>query len=103
MTLGNSNTYTGSTVINGGTLQLANANAVQQSTVALNTANGLAFSPGIGTFNLGGLSGGGSLALSDTGGGAIALQVGGNNTSNSFTGVISGGSLSSLVKVAPAR
>ena len=69
------NTYTGSTAINAGTLHLADANALQESTAVVNVADGLSFAPGPGTFNLGGLSGSGSLALSDTSGGAIALQV----------------------------
>ena len=85
MTFSSSNTYTGITSINGGTLQLNNINAVQNSTVAVNVPNGLAFGTSIGSFNLGGLSGSGSFALSDTGSNAIALQFGGNNASTTFS------------------
>ena len=56
----------------------------------MNAANGLGFSAGIGTFNLGGLSGSGSFALSDTGGNAVTLQVGGNGASTSFSGAVGG-------------
>ena len=51
------NTYSGPTTITSGTLRLGNANSVQNSTVSIGAANGLVFSPSIGTFNLGGLSG----------------------------------------------
>ena len=59
LTLGGANGYTGgTTVANGTVLNLANANAAQNSTVTLNTfnSNGLTFAPGIGTFNLGALA-----------------------------------------------
>ena len=67
--LGNSNSYTGGTSISQGTLQLASAAAVQNSTVSVNVDNGLQFGPGIGAFNVGGLSGSNALTLSDTSGG----------------------------------
>ena len=60
------NTYSGPTTISGGTLQLANANAAPNSTISVSSANSLTFAPGVGTFNVGGLAGGGSLALADT-------------------------------------
>ncbi len=91
LTLGGSNTYTGGTNVNQGVLRLAGANAVSDSTVAVNVTGGLTFGIGIGTFNLGGLAGSGSFALSDTGGGAVALSVGGNNAGTTFSGILSGG------------
>ena len=86
----NGNDYSGATSITGGTLVLASSNAVHNSSVALNANNGLAFSPGAGTFVLGSLSGSGALALSDTAGGAVALSVGGNGQTSTFTGAMSG-------------
>ena len=60
LTLSNANTYTGSTSISQGTLDLAVANAAQDSTLVVSASNGLAFTPGIGTFNIGGLAGNGA-------------------------------------------
>ncbi|MGA2259192.1 MAG: autotransporter-associated beta strand repeat-containing protein, partial [Thermoguttaceae bacterium] len=86
----NGNTYAGATTLNGGVLVLGNANSVQNSTVSVNVNDGLTFSPGIGTFNLGGLSGPGAFALSDTAGGAASLNVGSNGASTTYSGLISG-------------
>ena len=82
-------------------LNLANANAAQNSTVTLNTvnSNGLTFAPGIGTFNLGALASGGAsgdLLLSD-GVNPVTLSVGLNNASTTYNGSMSGAG--SLVKV----
>ncbi len=88
--LANSNTYSGGTSISQGTLQLASAVAVQNSTVSINVDNGLQFSPGIGAFDVGGLSGSNSLTLSDTGGNAVTLAAGGNNANTTFSGSIGG-------------
>ena len=49
--LGNANTFTGTTYINAGTLELGNFNALQDSIVQLNTANGLTFESS-GTYNI---------------------------------------------------
>ena len=64
--LSGTNTHGGVTTVSAGTLQLGSAVAVQNSTVAVAVNNALAFSPGIGQFNLGGLSGGGAVSLQDT-------------------------------------
>ena len=53
MTFHNANTYFGGTLIGAGTLQLGNADALQNSTVTVNAANGLIFASGPGTFNVG--------------------------------------------------
>jgi fibronectin-binding autotransporter adhesin len=90
LTLNSANTYSGLTTINGGTLQLGNANAAQNSTVSVGIANSLAFSPGLGTVNIGGLSGGSNFALADTSGGSLTLSVGGNNQTTTYAGDISG-------------
>jgi fibronectin-binding autotransporter adhesin len=90
LTLAGSNTYTGTTTISAGAVLLANANAVQNSTVSIGVANGLTFSSGIGTFNLGGLSGSSNVALVDVASSAVALSVGGNNAPTSYNGDLSG-------------
>ena len=91
------NTFTGDTTVSGGTLQLNNAQAVQDSTVNVNANNGLSFGTGIGTFTLGGLAGSGSFSLADTAGDAVALQVGGNNANTAYSGALSGsGSLTKI-------
>ena len=76
---------------------LANSGALQNSTYVGGAANGLAFAPGIGTFTLGGLSGNSGLTLSDTGGGAVTLQVGNNGASTTYSGALSG--LGGLAKI----
>ena len=81
--LSGSNTYTGPTTIAAGTLQIGNAAALQNSTVALGGGsldlNG--FSP-----TLGGLSGSGSLAIA-----AGTLAVGNNGANTTYSGNLSGG------------
>ena len=96
-TLAAANTYPGTTTISAGTLVLANSNALQDSTATVNTVmNGLAFAPGIGTFNLGGLEGPGNIVLADLSGAAVTLQVGGS-ASTTYSGSLSGaGSLTQL-------
>ncbi len=90
MVLASSNTYTGDTIINSGVLQLGDSNAVALSTVNVNVANGLAFSPGIGTFNAGGLAGAASFALQDVNGNPVTLSAGGNGQSTMYSGVLGG-------------
>ena len=83
VTLGGANTYTGATAINAGTLTAANASALGNdsavtiaSGATLNLTSGLA---------IGSLAGGGDVAL-----GANTLTTGGDNSSTSFSGGISG-------------
>ena len=73
-----------------GSLELANANAVADSTVIVNVNNGLLFAPGIDTFNMGGLSGNSSLTLSDTNQNPVTVAVGGNNVNTTYSGSIGG-------------
>ena len=88
--LSGSNPFSGTTSINQGTLQLGSSAAMQNSTVSVNTDNGLTFSSSIGTFILGGLSGSGALSLSNTGGAPVNIVVGGNNQNTTFSGTLSG-------------
>ena len=88
---------------NGGTVQLGNANTVQNGTIQVNNTVGnnfvsaLGFSPAIGTFNIGGLQGSGEFTLADTSGAPVTISVGGNNTISNFNGGLVGSG--NLVKV----
>jgi fibronectin-binding autotransporter adhesin len=86
------NTFGGTTAVSGGTLQLNNANAVQDSIVTISLANGLKFGTGIGTFNLAALAGASNEALTDIGGtNGVTLQLGlYNNAAGSYSGILSG-------------
>lgn len=83
------NTYTGDTNITRGTLLLSHADALQNSTLTY-SAGTLSFNSGIGTFNLGGLSGSSNIALADTASSPITLDVGGNNANTTYSGALSG-------------
>ena len=94
--LAGTNTFSGPTTISGGVLQLNNANALQNSTVAVNInsspspAAGLVFGGGIGTFNVGGLAGTGNLATTDTNTQPVNLVVGSNNATTTYSGALGG-------------
>jgi len=64
--------------------------AARVRAVSINTDNGLEFSPGIGTFNVGGLSGSNALTLNDTAGSPVTLAIGGNNQDTTYSGAIGG-------------
>jgi len=87
------NTYRGDTrVTGGGILQLGHVNAMQNSTFDQQTGDtgNLSFgSPTSAT--LGGLKSGRTLGLTNTSGAAVALTIGGNGQTNTFSGVLSGG------------
>ena len=89
LTLTGSNSFSSTTTISGGALQLGNANALVNTTVS-GINNGLAFSPGVGAFNVGALSGSGAMVLSDTAGTAVTVSVGGNNADSTYSGILSG-------------
>jgi autotransporter-associated beta strand protein len=96
-TLSGSNSYSGATTLSAGTLQVGNFNALKNSTLA--AAGTVAFSSGLGngTFVFGGLSGSSNIALNDTLGNAVSLSLGNNNSSNSYSGNLTGNG--SLTKV----
>lgn len=83
--------------ITAGTIKLSNANAATNGNVGPNVDNGLIFNAGIGAFNVGGLNGTAALELADTGLSPVTLSVGGNNSSSTFNGALTGAG--SLVKV----
>ncbi|HVU23864.1 MAG TPA: autotransporter-associated beta strand repeat-containing protein, partial [Opitutus sp.] len=90
-TLSGANTFTGSTSISGGTLTLANALALQNSTLNYNSLGGSLGFGALTSATLGGLSGGQNLALTNGSSAAVALTVGNNSGSTTYSGVLSGG------------
>jgi autotransporter-associated beta strand protein len=88
--LNSANAISAAAAVSAGAVELGNANAVTNDTIALNIDNGLIFNAGIGTFNIGGLSGANALALTDTGSSPVTLAVGVNNNSSTFSGTLSG-------------
>ena len=98
LTLSGANSHTGDTAVNQGTLNLANQNALQNSTFT--GGNGtLSFDATVSghAFTFGGLGGQSDIVLMDTAWNPVALSVGNNNQSTTFSGNISGGG--SLTKV----
>lgn len=93
LVLANTNTHTGTTTISMGTLVIGNTLAVRNSIVT--NAATLRFS-GITNAVFGGLRGTEAFALTNNLGQAIALTVGGNNSTNTYAGTISGAG--SLIK-----
>ena len=84
------NTYTGNTVISGGVLTLANSNALAGSTLNYNNQGGSLSFGGLTSAALGGLSGAQNLALQNASSAPVVLTVGGNNQSNTYSGILSG-------------
>ncbi len=97
--LNGTSTYSGSTTINNGQLQVTAAGASPASTFVINTNGGLTFDTDT-AFYLGGLSGTGNDSLLNLGSSAIALTVGANNASTTYSGALSdGGAGAMLTKV----
>ncbi|MEI8373060.1 MAG: autotransporter-associated beta strand repeat-containing protein [Planctomycetota bacterium] len=91
-----SNTYSGNTVISSGSLALGNTLALQQSTLEIGGSGGLSFRS-LTSATLGGLSGPGTLNLSNTASVAVTLSVGNNNASTTYAGALGGaGSLTKI-------
>jgi autotransporter-associated beta strand protein len=92
--LGGENTFGGDTVISNGALQLANTLALQNST--LNYSSGLLlFDSGISAATLGGLTGGNAVALTNHDGTGMALTIGNNATSTTYSGALTDANASS--------
>ena len=86
--LAGTNNYTGTTNVNSGTVQFGSATPAINSPINMNGGS-LAFSPSIGTFQIGGLSGGGGINLADTGSVPVALKISGPG--GSYSGQLTGG------------
>lgn len=89
------NTFSGDTLVSGGTLTLGNANALFGSTFDTSGAGTLSLGT-LSAATFGGLKNSGTVTLTNSGS-AFALSVGGNNASSSFAGRLTG--LGSLTKV----
>jgi autotransporter-associated beta strand protein len=91
VTLSGSNSFTGTTSISGGTLVVAHANALNNSTL---TTGGVVFDSSLNsqTIVLGGLAGSGDIALVDNNPSpqAVILSVGSNGASTTYSGSLSG-------------
>jgi fibronectin-binding autotransporter adhesin len=88
---GSTNTYSGGTVLIGGTLLVPSGNqqALQNSIVTVNGGI-LAFDAGVTSPAVAGLAGTGSITLADTASNPVTLTVGGNGASSVFAGNLSG-------------
>ncbi len=90
--LGGANTFTGATTMTAGTLDVNNQLALQNSVLNYNGgAVTLDSAVTANAFTLGGLAGSVNLSLTNTATTAIALTVGNNNNTASYSGVLSGG------------
>ena len=89
-TLAGANTYSGSTAIALGTLNLADPLAVQNSTVNVSSSGALSFAARNTAPTLGGLAGAGNVVLATAVAEPVALGVGNNGQSTTFGGSLSG-------------
>jgi fibronectin-binding autotransporter adhesin len=94
LALPNAETYTGATTVSAGSIDLQNSAALQNSVLAVNTANGVIFDQSVtaNAFTLGGLSGSIAIALKNNASTSvpIALTLGGA-TNATYSGVLSSG------------
>ena len=99
LTLSGSNTFTGTTTLDGGSLILTHANALQNSTLEHRGSGMLGFGSTATTYTLGGLSGNRDIGLMNNAAipAAITLKVGNNHSTTTYAGVLSGdGSLTHI-------
>ena len=96
LTMAATNTYSGNTLVIGGTLALGSPLALQQSTLNTSGSGALSFGA-LTSATLGGLTGSGTLDLSNTASVGVIVNVGNNNASTTFSGDLSGAG--SLTKV----
>jgi fibronectin-binding autotransporter adhesin len=94
MELTAANTFTRGLTINAGTVLLGNTLALQNAAATLSANNDLTFAPvaapAASYYAVAGLNGTANLAITDTSGHPLTLLVGGNNTTSTFGGVLSG-------------
>ena len=76
--------------MNNGSLFIANSYGLSGSTLSNTVPGAVVFTNNITSAYLGGLAGGVDLGLTNTFGTGVALVVGGNNSSSTYTGVLSG-------------
>ena len=100
VTLGGANTFSGTTAPLGGALLLNNSLALQDSTLNY-SAGTLTFGAGVTSATIGALSGSQNLSMVNTVGApaAVSLSLGGNNSTQNYSGVLSdGGNGAALTK-----
>ena len=85
LSLGVTNTFTGTTSIDNGSIIVNNALALQSSTVSINVNDGLDVTTNLINATIGALTGSGDLTL-----GSQNLRTGGNGDSTIYSGVITG-------------
>jgi len=96
--LAGADTFTGITSVGGAaTLQLGAAGALQDSTLNYNSQGGTLSFGTLTSATLGGLTGSQPLALTNASAGAVALLIGNNGVSSTYTGLFGG--LGSVIKV----
>ena len=91
LTLSGANTHGGDTRITDGTITLANANALQNSTLDMNASDVGSLSFGsLTSATLGGLKGSRSLDLTNASSAAVTASIGNNNASTTYSGSLTG-------------
>jgi fibronectin-binding autotransporter adhesin len=90
LTLSGADTYAGTTVLDNGFLILGNTAALQDSTLNYNGQGGTLSFGTLGSATFGGLQGAQNLALTNNASAAVALTVGSDNSSTTFSGNLSG-------------
>jgi fibronectin-binding autotransporter adhesin len=93
------NAFTGDTTIAGGGIWIKDTNSLQNSTVNLLSGGGLTFDASVSSRNytLGALSGTANQNLKQSNNNPILLTVGGNNSTTTYSGVLTGVNLSSVL------
>jgi fibronectin-binding autotransporter adhesin len=89
LTLSAANTFNGPTVVEAGTLLLADAAALQNSTFDTASTGALSFGT-LTSATFGGLTGSGTQTLANASSAAVALSLGGGNATSSFGGTLAG-------------
>lgn len=95
--LGGANTFTGSTLVVGGVLELGNPLALQGSVLNYGSFGGALSFGVLGAATLGGISGSQNLNLTNDFAGPVVLTVGVNNLASTYAGALGG--TGALVKV----
>jgi autotransporter-associated beta strand protein len=101
--LDGNNSYTGFTNLQSGLLLLGNAGALQDSTLNYNSPGGVISFGSLTSALFGGLTGSQSIALFNSSSASVALTVGYNNSSTTYSGNLSGDIGSALTKVGTGR
>jgi autotransporter-associated beta strand protein len=100
LTLNGTNTYSGITIVNAGSLALGNTLALQNSTLDTSGEGAISFST-LTAATLGGLQGSNALSLRNSSSIAVALTVGNNNSSTTLSGNLTGSG--SLMKIGSGK